>query len=366
MMQITSYTLPLLAAALAAAALSVAGCGGPDQADIRAVVKEFERLGDDATRKCELLTPRAKAQAAALTGESACAKALRGFKRSEDPPSPAAIDKAPLQVDGDRAVLTLDGLPTGLRNVGGEWQIDNLVNGTLEDRRTIPRPLARGSDEQQVRATLKAWLAAYAKQDFERACDLFGTGAEAQFVVAWTLGSSGNDRSCVGVHRQIARSGDGEVSVDDAPEAAAVDAAKVSIRGARATVKVAGHRPRHFVREDGHWLVGPDPEAFGESEPTPSAAELERCWRRAGARIASTRADLRFASFDTVTSVSDKPGLVSVKGDDWRIFYTVPEDGEDPGIDAILADPSRASAVAYVKDASDHPRVVARARSCGT
>ena len=68
----------------------------------------------------------------------------------------------------------------------------------------------------------------------------------------------------------------------------------------------------------------------------------------------------------TVKAIAIKPGRVSVKGDGWRLFYTLPANGEDPGVKAILAKPSRVRAVAYIEDAAANPRVVAKARACGS
>ena len=92
---------------------------------------------------------------------------------------------------------------------------------------------------------------------------------------------------------------------------------------------------------------------------------MERCWRRAGASIASSAGDLRFAVGSTARNIAIKPGQISVKGKRWRIFYTLPSDGEDPGLATVLAKPSTVSAVAYVQDAPAHAGVVEKARACG-
>jgi hypothetical protein len=43
---------------------------------------------------------------------------------------------------------------------------------------------------------------------------------------------------------------------------AQLDAARITIRGDRATVHVPGVDPEYMVRQDGRWLVGPDPDGF--------------------------------------------------------------------------------------------------------
>ena len=122
-----------------------------------------------------------------------------------------------------------------------------------------------------------------------------------------------------------------------------------------------------MIRQDGHWLVGPESEGITfEEADAPSPASLERCWRRAGARLATSAADLRFAVGGAAKAIAIKPGRVSVKGQGWRVFYTLPADGEDPGLKTVLAKPGSVRAVAYVKDAAAHPRTVARARACGS
>ena len=105
-----------------------------------------------------------------------------------------------------------------------------------------------------------------------------------------------------------------------------------------------------MIRQDGHWLVGADPGGFGVEEK-PSPASLERCLKRSGARIASSGRDLRFAIHGTVKTIAIKSALVSVKGQFkgvvWRVFYTLPADGVDPGL-SVLTKPSKVRAVAYV------------------
>ena len=116
-----------------------------------------------------------------------------------------------------------------------------------------------------------------------------------------------------------------------------------------------------MIRQDGHWLIGAGEGGFTVDD-APSPASLERCWKRAGAHIAASGRDLRFAIHGTAKAIAIKPGLVSVKGESaggvaWRVFYTLPADGEDPGL-GVFRKPSTVGAVAYVRDAAAHPRVV--------
>ena len=187
----TIRTASLTTALIAAAALGLAACGASDEEEIRAVVNEFQRSDHkDAEHDCGLLTPRAEAQLTAFVGGGACEKALGMVEQDEDGPSKAEIDKAALRIRGDRAVLTLEEAPIGLRKVDGDWQIDNVFTGSLDERpRRLAPQLSEGSDDRQVRATLKALSAAYAKGDFERACDLFSYGAEAQLYLSLAFAS---------------------------------------------------------------------------------------------------------------------------------------------------------------------------------
>ena len=150
------------------------------------------------------------------------------------------------------------------------------------------------------------------------------------------------------------------------PSAAELAAARIAIRGARATIRVKGDEPGEFIREEGRWLVAADEsEGFTTEQDAPSAKSLERCWRQAGAEIASDADDLRFAVGSTARNVKISAGRVSVKGKDWRVFYTLPTDGEDPGLATVLAKPSTVRAVAYVENAPSHAGIVAAARACG-
>jgi hypothetical protein len=367
-----------------AVALSFGGCGASDEEEIRAVAKEFNRLdAKDAERACELITTRAEAQLTAFVadgGNGDCVKALQQVEQSDEQPTPGEIDKAVLKIRDDRAVLNFDEQPLGLRKVDGDWQIDNLFNARLvEEARHFPAALSRGSDEQQVRASMNALVAAYRKRDYDRACDLLSYGAEAQLFVALAFASFADteasdkpptDTSCASMHRRLARIiGKKGGFAADTPSVTRIAAAKVAIRGDRATVRLASDDSRRMIRQDGHWLMDADEEGISVDDDPPSPGSLERCWKRAGAQIASSGKDLRFAIHGTVKAVAIKSGLVSVKGVSngvgWRVFYTLPADGVDPGL-RVLRKPRTVRAVAYVRDAKAHPRVVNRARACGS
>ena len=367
---------------LAAAALSAGGCGASDEEEIRAVTKEFMRLdAKDADRACELITARAQAQLTVFAGDGECEKALRKVEQDEgEQPKPREIDKAPLKVRDDRAVLTIDDQRLGLRKVDGTWRVDNLFNGMLvEPPRRLPAALSHGSDEQQVRASITAFGDAYRKRDYERACDLLSYGAEAQLFVGLAFASFADtegseappaDASCPWVHRKLERIiGKKAAFADEVPSAARIDAAEVSIRGDRATVSLPGDDER-LIRQDGHWLMAGEEKGITFEDDVPSPASLQRCWKRSGANIAAGGKDLRFAIHGTAKAIAIKPGLVSVKGESadgvgWRVFYTLPADGEDPGL-GVFRKPRTVRAVAYVRDAAAHPRVIEKMRACGS
>ena len=372
-------TIASTCAAIGMAALAIAGCGASDEEQIRAVAKEFLRLDvqENAERVCELMTPRAEAQSTAIVGGGECVRALRKTESSDDPPpSPAAVDKASLKLRDDRAVLVLEGRGMGLRKVDGDWRLDNMFNPSLDERpRRLDPRLATGSDEQQVRATLKALSAAYAKRDYQRACDLYGWGAEVMLFMGLAFASimdtaasdkAPDDLSCVWVHREVSRiAGDDDLFAGNAIPATRIDAAKVSIRGDRATVPIAGEDTQRLIRQEGHWLMDVEAPLFEEAE-SPSPRSVEQCLRRSGAAIASGARDLRWATRRTAKAIAVRSGLVSVKGEGWRVFYTLPRGGDDPGLGAILANPGIVGTVAYVEDAAAQPGVVNRARSCGS
>ena len=66
-----------------------------------------------------------------------------------------------------------------------------------------------------------------------------------------------------------------------------------------------------------------------------------------------------------MTHISSNTTHASVKGADWRIFYTLKKNGDDPGLDEVLEDPGSVGAVAYVRRARSQPDVVTKARGCG-
>jgi hypothetical protein len=227
---------------------------------------------------------------------------------------------------------------------------------------------------------MKAFGAAYRKRDYERACDLFSYGAEAQLIVGLLFASLADtnagdkppaDASCAWVHRKLERiMGEKGAFADEAPSDAQIDAADVTIAGHHATVRLAGDDSQRLVRQDGHWLIDAEEEGITVDDDAPSPASLKHCWKRSGAQIASSRRDLRFAIHGTAQAVAIKPGLVSVKGKSaegvqWRAFYTLPADGVDPGL-KVFRKPQTVLAVAYIRDAAAHRRVVAKVRACGS
>lgn len=368
-----------MAGAILVLALGAGACGGSDEEDIRATATEWFELDRkaDAKRACALMTPRAEGQFIGLLGtfggSGSCVELFAKSESDDDQPSARDIEKGNVAIRGDRAVLSIRGeeQSMGLRKVDGEWRIDNVLNASLDEppRRIDPR-LEQGSDEQQLRATYKALSEAFAGKDYERGCSLFSYAVEGQLLLGRAFASFAEtdkpetmpDLSCPATLRALAKLGDGDEDdlsfPDDVPSASELAAAKVSIRGAGATVRVSGEDTAHFIREEGRWRVAAD-----GSTTTP--ASLERCWRRAGAAIASNAADLRFAVGSTARNISISTGRISVKGEDWRIFYTLPSDGEDPGLATVLAKPSTVSAVAYVEDAPAHAGIVAKTRACG-
>jgi hypothetical protein len=289
---VTTIRARIVVAALGATALAGSGCGaegsdggassgaGPRVAaeqEIRAVVLEFQQVRDKRQykRACALLTARAAAQLTALVGGGAedCEDGLRRGEPEDDPLTAAQIAKASITVRGDRAVFSgrKDGPRTGLLEVDGDWRLDNILNASLEERkRQIDPRLSDGSDEQQVRATSKAVAHALRAGDYEEMCDLFGYGAEAQLfiTVLFTAFDEGavepaDGFSCVWAVRRLAKlAGDQDEFLTGLLTDAQLDAARITIRGDRATVHVPGVDPEYMVRQDGRWLVGPDPDGF--------------------------------------------------------------------------------------------------------
>lgn len=188
------------------------------------------------------------------------------------------------------------------------------------------------SQEDEVRAVLQEFRRAIDEDDGTRACRLL-TARAARAVPDCPRNVAGHDPGA----------GDDAVTVD----------------GDRASV--AGRAS--FAKVDGSWRIdalgGPQQTAAGAAR----TAAYERCWRAAGARIATAAADLRFAAAD-VPTVAVRGDRVSAKGGEWRIFYTLPADGRDPGLAEVIADPRAAGVVAFVDDAAGNRSVVERARAC--
>lgn len=105
--------------------------------------------------------------------------------------------------------------------------------------------------------------------------------------------------------------------------------------------------------------------------PAPSD-EYVPCLLLAGARLASSAADLRFAAGGVGGVASARrsgvggasTGAVVLTGEDWRIFYVLSKGQLDPGPRAIVADPGEALFVAYITRASTRAKQVAAALRC--
>ena len=287
----------LAAAVLSATALGGGGCGGGSGDDagsrggsergaamqVRAVLSEFQEAREHGRwrRACALLTPHAAAQLVAFVGRGTddCEDGLRRGEPDDEALTPAQIARGSVRVRGDLALFVgaKDGAPSGFRRVDGAWRLDNVLNPSLvpdRARRSDPT-LSEGSDEQQVRATAKAVTHAVVERDYETMCDLYGYGAEAQLFVAMLFTGLADDDaaadrqraagfSCADAVRRLDRGAGGDDGLAaDALTDAQIDGARVTIRGDRATLRVAGSEPEHMVRQEGRWLVGPDPEGFG-------------------------------------------------------------------------------------------------------
>jgi hypothetical protein len=198
------------------------------------------------------------------------------------------------------------------------------------------------SDEDEARAVAQEFKRAIDAKDGERACRLLSPPAR---------------RTMPDCARQVTRLDPGDV------------VGGATVRGDRATIAsrdaagTPGPGRTTLQRVDGTWRVA----SYGHVNQTfasPAAtAAYARCWRAAGARIATRPQDLSFAAADAPI-VAVRRDSVSAKGRDWRIFYTLPAGGRDPGIREVIADPMAAGVVAYVADARANARVVVRARAC--
>lgn len=96
--------------------------------------------------------------------------------------------------------------------------------------------------------------------------------------------------------------------------------------------------------------------------PAPSS-EYVSCLLLAGAKLAFRSSDLEFAR-NASAAVSSDGGAVTVTGSGWRIFYVLGRGQLDPGLQAIVQDPARATFVAYVADAKADAKQVAAAERC--
>lgn len=377
-------------AAVAGAALAAGACKDADE-DVASgpaldAAKAYERAidGDRPRRACDLMTPRAAAQLAAAIDVVDCEEALSGADLDFEPHTPAEFARASVTTGEDRVVIAVGdkGDRIGLRKAGGDWLVDNVVNALDEQpRRPDPR-LTKGSDAQQVVATVNALMAALDRRDHERACALYGPRAEAQFVIglgfhlAFKNVKPPERVTCTtALRRLVTLSGENDPFEQPGSLTGEIDASQVSIRGDRATVEHQGFDALELIRQDGRWLVDGGMSSYSTPEHT-AASDLTRCWRRAGAAIASDAGELRFARESSARGTSEELDHVSVKGEGWRIFYALPADGrrtiyarsvlgEDPGLAKVLSEPGVVAVVAYVKNADARADVVARARPCG-
>jgi hypothetical protein len=197
------------------------------------------------------------------------------------------------------------------------------------------------SDEDEVRAVAQEFRRALQADDGTRACRLLTAHARREL-----------DGPCA---ERVASIDPGAESSDGALTLRA-DRASLATRSGGRTRGIA------FVKTDGEWRIEDLPLPTGTAAPG-RAAFYERCWRTAGAKIATRATDLSFAAADPPTSAV-REDSVSVKGADWRIFYTFADSGTDPGFAEVIRDPGVAGAVAYVEHARSHAAVVARARKC--
>ncbi len=202
------------------------------------------------------------------------------------------------------------------------------------------------SEETKVRAVAQEFRRAIDAGDGERACRLLT--ARARDAI----------RDCpanvASVDSGVAGSGAITISADRAT---------IAIRPGAERGAAAGSEPATtLVKVDGAWRVDAVARR-DESTTSARASAYARCWRAAGARIATSARDLTFAAAD-MPVIAVREDRVSAKGGDWRIFYALPEGGRDPGLEEVIANPGAAAAVAYVRDAARKPAVVARARSC--
>ena len=218
------------------------------------------------------------------------------------------------------------------------------------------------SDDQQVRDAARTLTRALAAGDYTRACGLFSLEAQSQ-VEATTTGARGCAAALRQSRRAAAEQGAGMPTIRE------IDAAKLTLTGDRAMLSWSSgaHDPQRFLKRDDRWLVAADSPASGQR----SSAS---CWRRAGASIATTPDDLRFAA-DFVKRAQvegsssggqgERPadgGVNYIYADGWVIFYQYGID--EPTNGEVIQDPTRAIAVGYVRDPRRVQSVVRRAADC--
>ena len=198
------------------------------------------------------------------------------------------------------------------------------------------------SEEDEVRAVAQEFRRALAADDGARACRLLTDHARRQL-----------EGPCA---ERILNIDAGTPASDGA----------LTLRDDRASLATqSGGRTRGigFIKTDDGWRLEAVPRSTTIVAEPERAAFYARCWREAGAKIATRATELAFAAAAAPTTAV-REDTVSAKGDNWRIFYSFSAGGTDPGLAEVIADPSVAGAVAYVEEADSKPEVVARARSC--
>lgn len=368
--------------AVAATGLAFAGCGASDEDEIRDVSKAFlGSLSDkDGRRACGLTTFRASVQLTAIfavyqDAVGTCENVVENTLARGSMASAAAVGTARLTVRDDRAVLRFRGDkdPLGLRRVDDSWRVDNLLNPRVDEAPRRPdRALTSRSDATQIKAAMLALYRAFTTRDYPRICDLISPRMEAPWLVNVLFvriftnpDDDASDVTCAGAFRMIEEIAKRRGRLREFRRlfklvltSSGHGSAKLSIHGTTATIGSGGHATP-LVKLDGRWLLDSDPFA----PDTPAA--FERCWRRAGARIATDPSDLRFAAGGPRPRTTRAHGRVSAKGEDWRIFYVLRAGGADPGLARVVADPTAVPVVAYVRRAGTRARIVTRARTCG-
>ncbi|HEV7883614.1 MAG TPA: hypothetical protein VGO81_08585 [Solirubrobacteraceae bacterium] len=218
------------------------------------------------------------------------------------------------------------------------------------------------SDEQQVRDAARALTRALAAGDYGRACGLFSLEAQSQ-VEAATAGA----RDCAAALRQSRRvaaaAGTGMPTIRE------IDAATLTLSNDRAMLSWPSGAldPQRFEKYNDRWLVAADSPASGQRS-------FAACWRRAGASIATTPDDLRFAAAfvrrtqqagQGPSAANGQPaggGVNYIYADGWVIFYQYGID--EPTNSEVISDPSTAIAVGYVHNPRRVQTVVTHASDC--